>query len=497
MSMAHEHQVLKSENLIEVLNELETYVHDAHRRGLPAHEVERAVWWEVLRIGYHCLRQFFVLHGSGDMGETVTVNGQEYRRLDDLHARSYVSIFGRFELHRTAYGSREGQKIEFVPLDNRLQLPESNFSYVLQDWDQALCVEEAFAQAERTVARMLGLKQSVASLEHMNRDMAAEAESYLLTRPLPSPADEGEIMVVSADGKGVVMRREPDAPPPPAHPGKGEKTSRKRMATVGTVYSVDRYRRTPAQVVAALFRDEPERYSDRPRPQHKQVWASLEQDDRLSGASAVFTWLDWELRLRNPGQQKETVYLCDGQQSLWQALADDLPERNTVAIVDLLHVTPRLWKAAHIFHKEGSKEAEAFVRQLLLRVLQGKGAGVIRGLNVMASKRHLPANKKKRLRELCGYLKNNLHRMHYDEYLAAGYPIASGVIEGACRHLVKDRMERAGMHWSIAGAQAMLDVRSVFVCGQWEEYQQYRIAWETERQYPHREAAEPILAMAS
>ena len=108
-----------------------------------------------------------------------------------------------------------GQKIEFVPLDNRLQLPESNFSYVLQDWDQALCAEEAFAQAERTVARMLGLKQSVASLEHMNRDMAAEAESYLLTRPLPSPADEGEIMVVSADGKGIVMRREPDAPPPP------------------------------------------------------------------------------------------------------------------------------------------------------------------------------------------------------------------------------------------------------------------------------------------
>jgi hypothetical protein len=497
MSMAHENEVLKSENLTEVLNELHTLIVDAHRRGLPAHEVERSVWWEVLRIGCYCMRQFFALHGTGDMGETVTVNGEEHRRLDELHARPYVSIFGRFELQRTAYGSREGQKIEFVPLDNRLQLPESNFSYVLQDWDQALCVEEAFSQAERTVARMLGLKQSVASLEHMNRDMAMEAEPYMLNRPIPPAEEEGEIVVVSADGKGIVMRRDPDAPPPPAHPGKGEKTSRKRMATVGTVYTVDRYRRTPEQVRAALFRDEPERYKDRPRPQHKQVWASLEQNDRLSGEAAVFTWLNWELRLRNPHQKKETVYLCDGQKALWQAAAKELPDRNAVDILDLLHVTPRLWQAAHVFHKERSKEVEAFVRERLLRVLQGKAAGVIRGLREMATKRKLTASKKKAIREICGYLKNNLHRMHYDEYLAAGYPIASGAIEGACRHLVKDRMERAGMHWTVEGAQAMLDVRSVFVSGQWEEYQECRIERETERIYPHREAAEPLLKIAS
>lgn len=498
MSIAHEQPVLKSENVIELVNELQALLHDAARQGVPVHEVERAVWQKVLRIGRHCLGQFFALHGTGDLGETVAVEGQEWRRLEGLHARRYVSIFGEFRLQRTVYGSRDGQKIEFAPLDNRLQLPRSDFSYVLQDWDQALCVEEAFGQAASTVARILGLKQSVASLEHMNRDMAEQAESYLLTRPLPPAADEGEIMVASADGKGIVMRRDPDDPAPPAHRTKGEKASRKRMATVGTVYSVGRYVRAPEQVLAALFRDEPEPSPDRPRPQHKQVWASLLQDQGgLSGQAAVFTWLNWELRLRNPGQGKETVYLCDGQEALWQAVAEELPDRNAVQVLDLLHVTPRLWKAAHVFHRERSEAAEAFVRERLLRVLQGKAAGVVRGLREMATKHALTGSKKKAIRDICGYLQHNLARMRYDEYLAAGYPIASGAVEGACRHLVKDRMERAGMHWTAGGAQAMLDVRSIFVSGHWDDYQSYRIERETESLYPHREAAEPIFSLAS
>jgi hypothetical protein len=145
-----------------------------------------------------------------------------------------------------------------------------------------------------------------------------------------------------------------------------------------------------------------------------------------------------------------------------------------------------LWKAAHLFHGEGSDAAEAFVRQRCLRVLQGGIVGVIRGLREMATKRGLAGSKKKALAQLCAYLEKNQERMHYDEYLAAGYPIASGVIEGACRHLVKDRMERAGMHWTPEGAQAMLDVRSVHVDGEWANYQQYRIARETQELYPHR-----------
>jgi len=131
-----------------------------------------------------------------------------------------------------------------------------------------------------------------------------------------------------------------------------------------------------------------------------------------------------------------------------------------------------------------------------LRVLRGQVAGVVHGLRVRAGRRALTAAKRKALRAVCGYLEKNQGRMRYDAYLAAGYPIASGVIEGACRHLVKDRMERAGMHWTIPGAQAMLEVRSIYVSGQWEEYQAYRIAQETQRLYPYREAMDPQYAMA-
>ena len=132
-----------------------------------------------------------------------------------------------------------------------------------------------------------------------------------------------------------------------------------------------------------------------------------------------------------------------------------------------------------------------------MKVLEGKAELVIRGMREMGTKRKLTGSKKATLTKACAYLENNLERMHYDEYLRAGYPIASGAVEGACRHLVKDRMERAGMHWTVPGAQAMLDVRSIYVSGLWNQYQEYRIVRETERLYPHRTLVEQLFTMAA
>ncbi len=151
-----------------------------------------------------------------------------------------MSIFGAFTRARTVYGSREGQKIAFVPLDNRLQLPASVFSYVLQDWDQGLCAEQAFGQVQSTVARLLNLKQSVDSLEHLNVPMAEQVRDFRENRPQPDPATAGPILVTSGDGKGIVRRRSEDDPAPAAHRTKGQKASPKRLATVGTAYTVDR-----------------------------------------------------------------------------------------------------------------------------------------------------------------------------------------------------------------------------------------------------------------
>jgi len=498
MKIIHETDALALQNLESVYEDLKHTVLRAVREHQPIHAMEKAVWEQLLRLGREALKQVFALLGNGDMGEAVELpDGRCCQRLEQEHQRRYVSIFGEFLLSRVVYGSREGQKIEFVPLDNRLQLPASAFSYLLQDWDQSLCVEQAFGQARTTVQRMLGLKQSVDSLEHMNQEMAKEATNFMLNQPPPEA--EGEVLVASADQKGIVLRRSADDPPPKAHRTKGDKASQKRMATVATVYSVDRYRRTAEEVVAALFRDAPEPSRDRPKPQHKEVWASLPRAEVPgSGIDHAFAWMIGELYLRGRAKDKNQplVFLSDGQETLWDACGEWLPER-VVRILDLLHVTPRLWQAAHVFRQEGSQDAEDFVRDRLLRVLQGQAAGVIRGLREMATKRGLAGAKKRTLTTVCNYLEANLERMRYDEYLQAGYPIATGVVEGACRHLVKDRMERAGMHWTIPGAQAMLDVRSVHVSGLWEEYQQHRIAGETEKLYPHRVVAEQDFAIAA
>jgi hypothetical protein len=488
--MPREAAVLKTENLQDQFAELQDFVHHAAQTHLPIHQTERGLWQRLLRIGYQALGQFLRLHGDGDMGETVALpSGEPCQRLEKLHERPYLSIFGAFRLQRVVYASRDKQKIELVPLDNRLQLPASAFSYVLQDWDQSFCVEQAFGQASSVVQRILGLKQSVDSLEHMNHEMAQGVTTFMLTQPPPQEQEEGEVVVASADQKGIVMRRQQDDPAPKAHRTKGDKASQKRMATVATVYTVDRYRRTAEEVVAALFRDTPEPTRERPRPQHKEVWASLPRDEVPgSGIEAAFAWTIGELCLRgraNKDTGKPLVFLADGQEALWQARQEWLPQR-AVDILDLLHVTPRLWKAAHVFHREKSQQAEDFVRERVLRVLQGKAAGVVRGLREMATKQGLRGAKKKTIAAVCAYLQGNLERMRYDEYLEAGYPIASGAVEGACRHLVKDRMERAGMHWTIRGAQAMLDVRSIYVSGLWDEYQEDRIDRETQRLYPHR-----------
>jgi hypothetical protein len=198
--------------------------------------------------------------GDGDPGETVTTGeGRVLRRLPSRHRRAYQSIFGRFELERVVYGTREGQRVEYVPLDTRVRLPAGKFSYLLQDWDQALAVEGPYQQVNGVLQRMLGLEQSVASLEQMTRTLAEAVEGFWAEQaPAPcfdtSAARAEQVVVLryrsmGADGKGVPMRKPAAAPPIAAHQHhKGPKPGRKKMAVVGTVYQIDRYRRAPEQV---------------------------------------------------------------------------------------------------------------------------------------------------------------------------------------------------------------------------------------------------------
>jgi len=465
---------------------------DSAQEGLAAHQVEAKIWLQVLALGREVLSAFFDQVGDGDLGETLEgADGPKLRRLPKLHPRPYQSIFGPFELLRAVYGTREGQKIESVPLDQRLQLPESKFSYLLQDWSQHLAVETPYGEVNRTLERILGFQLSIDSLERMNRKMSTPVVDYLDTLPSPPREEEGELLISSADGKGVPIRGAlKSAPLPGSAPSKGPLPDRKKMALLGASYTVDRFPRTPEQIVAALFRDLSPAIDGpttaRPKPRHKRLRASLARCDSGTARPAtdeIFGWLTIQAEERDPEGVKPHIVLMDGQLSLWDAAQSSFG-KTSVEILDFLHVLPRLWDAAHLFHLKGGSEAKRFVRQRALRMLRGESRSVVTGLRRMATISGLCGRKRTKLERICRYLENNASRMRYDTYLAAGYPIATGVIEGACRHLVKDRLERTGMQWVLDGAQAMLDLRSMHLSDHWEAFQTFRVANENERLYP-------------
>jgi hypothetical protein len=474
------------------LADLQQWLLQAAHDATAAHEVERGLFQRLLQLGATLFTAFLKLVGPGDLGPTATLDdGRQVRRLDDQHSRRLLTVFGPFTLSRWAYAERDGQKLELVPTDQRLQLPESELSYLLQEWDQLLGVEHAFGRVRDTFQTILRLKQSVDTLEHNNQQMAEAAPAFREAQPPVDPAKEGELLVVTEDNKGVPMVRPVEDKPVGAHRKKGEKANKKQMACIGCVYSVGPNVRTAKEMVAILFRDPDRPKRKPPEACQKRYWAELTRPvdgEVVRGQGRVFEQLADEVaRRRRPGQV--LVHLCDGQRSLEEDRQEHLPQdEHTVDALDLMHVIPRLWEAAHLFHKEGSDEAKEFVRARMLRVLRGEVEGVVRGLRQLGARHGLRGAKRLRLQKLCAYLQANLHRMRYDEYLKAGYPIATGVIEGACRHVIKDRMERAGMRWKVPGAQAMLHLRVIHTNGDWEPFQAFRIQEETKRLYPHAKA---------
>lgn len=473
--------------LVNKINELSDYLHHQAQEGTAIHDVEQGIWDTLLKIGEQALGQFIASQGDGDMGEVIKLTtGKKVKRLPSTQPRIYRSIFGYYKLDRTVYGSREGQKIEFVPLDNRLQLPNTRFSYLLQDWNQQLSVENPFSQVNEVLAKILKLKQPIDSIERITYQGAEMVEDFRQSLPKINPEEEHEIIVHTADGKGIPIVQDVSEKPIENHkPRKGPKPDKKKMAVVGSVYSSAPNKRSPESVIDSLFQEVASSTEKKPRvaPLNKRIRASLtriENNQSINATDEIFNWLIKENKQRNPNNRKPIVIIMDGQPSLWTA-AKKLPE-NRIEILDLLHATPRIWDIAGLFYDK-HKDKLVFIKDRILRILQGGIKSVIRGIKQMGSKRKIGDDKMKKLTTICNYLKKNQQRMQYHHYLEKGYPIASGVIEGACKHFIKDRMERAGMRWTIKGAQGMLDIRSVYLNKQWDEFTAFRIKKEMSKLY--------------
>jgi hypothetical protein len=479
--MAEERRFLKAREAFERLLEC---VDKAQQQDLRIDLLEREVLAMLLKVGFEVMEEVIADCGDGDVGETMPAHdGRTLRRSEEPHGRRYVSIFGEHRLSRFVYAQGAGRKIEGLPVDEQLGLPESEFSYVLQDWLQRFTLKESFNEAGNSLETLLGLRPSNRSIEHMNQHLAEPAEEFRVVQGPPDPEQEAELLVYANDCKGVPMRRpiEERVRRGPRR-GKGEKANQKQMACVGAAYSVDRYVRTPDDILDEVFRDE--RAADRPQPQNKRRWAEMTQDregEISNGKTRVFVQQALDLEARDPLRQKTVVCLMDGEKALWAQQQEWLPR--AIGVLDLWHVMERLWAVAYCFHAEQSPAAERFVEDRLRALLEGKVGYVIGYFRRLLPQPELNAEKRRTIRSAITYFDNNRKYMKYDEYLAAGYPIGSGMAEGACRHVVKDRMELTGMRWTLAGAQSMLHLRAIYLNGDWDNYLAFYIQTEQTRLY--------------
>lgn len=316
-------------------------------------------------------------------------------------------------------------------------------------------------------------------------------------------------MVCSADSKGVVIRKSPeeqvayqreqaDKHKPASfetHASK-KRSGKKKMAVLGAAYTVEPHVRTPDQILEALFRqptqppatDRPKR----PKPIAKHIRASMERDkdDTLAPArQQIFDWLAHQQQQRNPCAEQPCVLIMDGEEALWNMGQSCLGDQTHIEILDIIHACSYVWKAVQaLYPKQAVKDQIPHVKNYVERILWGEVDGVIRGLKWKATYHNLKGERLKPLEQTCVYFENNASRMRYHAYLAQGYPIATGVIEGACRHVVVDRMEGTGMRWVMAGAQSMLNLRCIHISGQWDEFMAYHIEREQNEIYPAKAA---------
>jgi hypothetical protein len=486
-----------------VFSEMLDRVQRAAERGDAVHEVEELTLRSLLEVGRRTVVAY-IQEQKEDISrpEVIEHEGKNLHRLPERRVRPYVSAFGPTPFARDVYATRETQRQEVVPLDAKLGMPQSDTSYLLQKWSGTQFVKESYKESRVTLAGILGFAPSVNCLEDMAAQASEHAELYFDQQAPVDSTTEAEILVATSDCKGVPMRkvdaprRKQDDLPQRKRLKKGEKNGQKRMACVGGVYSVAPFRRTVEDVLNEILRKE--KQEQRPKPQNKRLRAVLTRDvegEEVNAKDVVFDWLAQELQQRDPREKRTVIAVMDGENKLRDL--QELKIKRAIGILDIWHVTEYLWDLAYCFYREGSDAAEAFVETYLRKLLEGKLNRVIGGIRQMATKRDLPQPKWDKVEDCLAYFAVRSEYMKYDEYLAAGYPIGSGVVEGACRHLVKDRMERSGMRWRIAGAQAILSLRAIYVNDDWDAFHADRIQTEQRKLYPYKTNLRVILNCAT
>ena len=343
----------------------------------------------------------------------------------------------------------------------------------------------------RRTGQRLGKRQLESLVKRAATDFHAFCEERTLTAGHPD-----DVLVISCDGKGVVMR--PDALRAATAQAaarstnklatrlsKAEKRNRERLAEVGSVYDVRPVPRTPDDVLAGDGED-----AARPAPRASDKWlmASVVED-----AAAVVSRVFDEAERRDPDHRRTWIALVDGNNHQIDRIQAEARARqvDVAIVVDFVHVLEYLWKAAWCFYDEGDPDSERWVRDRARAVLTGQAAGVAAAIRRKAARERLDRAARTAIDECAVYLTRKRPYLDYPTALERGWPIATGAIEGACRHLVKDRMDITGARWGLDGAEAVLKMRAIVSNHDFEEYWRYHLAHEHERVHRSRYAGPP------
>jgi hypothetical protein len=444
--------------------------------------------------GREVLRRLYQAHlqvrASRETGEPVVgADGVERGFRRDTQ-RALTTVFGDVEvsrLHLTARGAPGG----LHPLDAELNVPPEQQSHHVQRRVGWLAANEPFEAVVATLEQTTGASVAKRQVEYLTRRAAMDFDAFY-AETISEPVAMGRLLVMSFDGKGIVMRpealrpatkRAAEASPRLKHrTSPGEKRGRKRMAQVATVYELPVQPRTADDIVAEFGGEHP----PRPRPVNKRVWASIEREP-----SEVIFDAFYEAATRDPKLERTWVVLVDGNEEQLKHIRREARELGVelTLVLDVIHVLEYLWKAAWCLHETADPAAEEWVTERLRRLLEGDVSGVASGIRRSATKRGLSPEQRQPMDKCADYLLKYKDMLRYDRYLAAGMPIATGVIEGACRHLIQDRMDIAGARWSLDGAEAVLRLRSLRSSGDFDAYWEFHLRQERERNHLRRYAA--------
>ena len=437
------------------------YVTGEEAREATADATERGLFKMLIEMGLKLLILFFEMRSQN-------ANRENLRMLDGSVAyyhrdtpRNYVSIFGKLRFARP-YFYRNGQGGQ-APLDAELSLGEDCYSDLVREVHDYLSVHGVYHKACEIVGRLLGLTLSTRALQSNLAEDAADVSTYYDQKPAPAPSSEAEILVIQADGKGVPLILE-ETQPDKVRLGKGEKRGHKKEAMVTSVYSIAPAPRTPEQVVASYY--DKISLSKPSKPQNKHLWATLD------GKDAALSRLATQVHPRAGKHIRYKIALCDGCSSLQARLAKYFSD--FIQILDFIHANEYLWKVANALFGENDERRVDWMKQHTLQLLSGNTKRLIVEFRRLANQPKTRKTTRMQLLTTANYFERNLPFMDYPTYLAHGWPIASGVIEGACRHLVKDRCELSGMRWSQSGAENLLRLRAVAENNNWDEYHAYR-----------------------